>query len=73
MTREEKRTVLGVFDSLMHKTYSELNSFLGSETIEKMQKLYTKLKYEGYCERHGIRYEDMTEADFENAYMEGEE
>lgn len=70
LTTNEKRTILAVFDELLRKPYSELNTFLGSLTIEEMQKLYGKLRHEGYCERHGIRYEDMTEEDFEQAYLE---
>lgn len=71
MTRNEKRTVVAVFgDLLMNFRYDELNTFMGSITIEEMQKLYNKLKYEPYCKRHGIKYKDMTEDDFINAYEE---
>lgn len=70
MTDNEKRTVLAVFGELLKKPYDELNTFLGSLTIEEMQRLYHRLKYEPYCDRHGIKYEDMTEDDFIQAYDE---
>lgn len=70
LTVNEKRTVLAVFDELVRLPYSELNKHFGSETITEMQKLYSKLYYEGYCERHGVKYEDMTDDDYINAYME---
>ena len=70
LTADEKRTVLAVFDDLMHLPYSEVNRFVGSLTIQDMQKLYSKLKYEGYCEQHHIKYEDMTADDYEAAYFE---
>ena len=70
LTADEKRTVLGVFDELLKMPYSELNRHIGSLTIMDMQKLYGKLRYESYCERHNIKYEDMTECDFEDAYLE---
>ena len=73
MTEAEKRTVLAVFGELLKKPYGELNTFLGSLTIEEMQKLYSKLKYEPFCLRHGIKYEDMTEEDFIQAYDEENE
>ena len=70
LTTNEKRTVKGVFGELIKKPYSELNSFLGSITIKEMQKLYSKLRYEQYCDDRGIKYEDMTEDDFISAEEE---
>lgn len=70
LTVNEKRTVLAVFGELNKKRYSELNTFLGSETIREMQTLYQKLRYEEYCERHGITYEEMAEDDFIDAALE---
>ena len=70
LTANEKRTVLAVFEELNKRKYSELNTFLGSITIREMQALYQKLRYEGYCERHGLTYEEMTDDDFIDAAME---
>ena len=64
LTADEKRTVKAVFGELLKKPYSELNCFLGSITIEEMQTLYSKLRYEQYCDERGINYEEMTEDDF---------
>ena len=64
LTENEKRTIKAVFGELLKKPYSELNSFLGSITIEEMQTLYLKLRYEQYCDEHSMNYEDMTEDDF---------
>lgn len=68
----EIRTVLGVFDSLMRKSDRELNTFLGSLTIAEMKSLYYRLHYAPYCEKYGIKYEDMDEDDFIRAYEEEE-
>lgn len=68
LTENEKRTVLAVFDSLIRKPYSELNTFLGSRTIQEMGRLFLKMKYDDYCNEHGIAYEDMTEEDFIDEY-----
>lgn len=70
LTEREKITVLAVFEDLLMKPYSELNTFIGSMTISDMQKLYLKLKYEDYCREHNIVYEDMTEDDFIQYEME---
>lgn len=70
LTQNDKRTICAVFGELIRKPYSELNTFLGSQTIKEMSELYSKLHYEDYCIRHKIRYEDMTESDFEQAWHE---
>ena len=68
LSEKEKRVVLGVFGELMGRKYSELGTFLGSETIKEIQTLYSKLRHEEYCKRRGITYEEMTEDDFVDAY-----
>lgn len=73
LSNEEKRTVLAVFDSLLHKPTDELHKFLGSFTIQEMQKLYQKIRYDDYCKSRGIAYEDMTEEDFVDAYLQESE
>ena len=71
LTDAELQTVQAVFnDCLMRFTSSELNTFIGSETIQNMQKLHRKLSHRDYCERHNIRFEDMTDEDFMQAYFE---
>lgn len=70
LTERELTIVQSVFEELLYRKYSELNGYLGSETIKEMQKLYSKLSHREYCERHGIKYEDMTEFDFEAEYAE---
>lgn len=68
LTKKEKRVVLAVFSALLGRKYHELNTFLGTETINEMQVLCCKLQHEEYCERRGITYEEMTEEDFIDAY-----
>ena len=70
MTKQEKNVVMAVFSTLLEKSYSELNTFMGSITIQEMKNLYNCLKYEDYCQRHNVSYEDMTEDDFMQAYEE---
>lgn len=70
LTAAEKRTVKAVFGELLKKPYSELNCFLGSLTIKEMQTLYSKLRYEQYCDERSMNYEDMTEDDFISAEEE---
>ena len=69
-TYEEQRTVQAVFESLVLMGDRKLNTFLGTITIDEMKKIYSKLHYAPYCEKHGIAYEDMTDEDFEAAYFE---
>lgn len=69
-TEKETRTVLAVLGSLICMRDRELNTFLGSITMEEMKKLYWKLHYNPYCEKYGVKYEDMTEDDFIRAWEE---
>lgn len=69
-TEQEQRTILAVLDGVLQLPYREQNKIIGSLTIEDASRLYSKMKYTPYCERHGIAYEDMTEEDFEDAYRE---
>lgn len=70
LTERELQTVLAVFSGCLSLDYKKLNAFVGSLTIKDMQKLYGKLYYRSYCERHDIRFEDMTDEDFVQAYFE---
>lgn len=69
----EERLVFVVLDELMKMGYKKLNSIFGTLTIEDMQLLHSKLHYNDYCERHGVKYEEMTEDDYIRAYEEEEE
>lgn len=70
LNANEKRTVLAVFEGLLEQPYSEINRFIGSITIREMQVLYAKLDAEEYCDRHHVRFENMTDDDFENMALE---
>lgn len=69
-TEREQNVVMGVFGELLRREHNNLNTFLGSETIKEMSKIYSKLRHEPYCEKYGIKYEDMTEDDFIREYEE---
>jgi hypothetical protein len=64
-SKEDMDTMRAVLESVMYKPYSELNKFMGSETIQRAAKLRSKMEHEEYCEKRGMKYEDMTEEDFE--------
>lgn len=72
-TEKEYRTIEAVFDSLAHLDWDEVNKFLGSMTIKEVWALNQKMRYDGYCKRNGISYEEMTDDDFVDAYLEENE
>ena len=43
LNENESRTIVAVFGELVSRPYSELNTFLGSITIQEMVKLNSKL------------------------------
>ena len=77
MKAKEKAIVMAVFGALVEEhDFSELNAApfrLGSITIEGMTDLYYRLKYEDFCKRRGIKYEEMTDEDYvDYAYALGQ-
>lgn len=71
LSERELQTVQAVFnDCLMRFTDDDLHTFIGSETLKDMKNLYSKIRYRDYCERHNIKFEDMTEEDFMRAYFD---
>lgn len=72
-TNDEERLVFVVLDELMKMGYKKLNTVFGTLTIEDIQVLHSKLHYNDYCERHGVKYEEMTDEDYIRAYEEEEE
>ena len=64
MEANEKKLVLAVFGSLLEKSYSDINTFLGSITIQEMSAMYHRLKWEDDCKQYGKPYDDMTEDDW---------
>ena len=72
-TRNDERLIEGVFCELLKMDYHKLNTILGSLTIQEVQSLYSRLHYNDYCERYGIKYEEMTDEDYIRAYEEEEE
>ena len=69
-SKEDMDTMRAVLESVMYKPYSELNKFMGSETIQRAATLRNKMEHEEYCEKRGMKYENMTEDDFEMAAEE---
>lgn len=69
-TARQQRVALAVFDELLMKSSAQLHTMLGSETIKEMSAIAFQLRHEPYCERHGIKVEDMTEDDFIREYEE---
>lgn len=69
-TEKEQQTVLAVFSTLVQMNDSKLNTFLGSLTIAEMKALYLRLHYSPFCEKYGIKYDDMDEDDFIRAWEE---
>ena len=68
MTTHEKNIVMAVFGALIEKSYSSLNTFLGSVTIREMVSMYHRLQYEDLCREYGKDYDDMTSDDWTQLY-----
>ena len=70
INENERKTMVAVFKELMKKPYNELNTFLGSETIEQMQAMAFKWEHAPYARKHDKHVSQMNDADFEQEYAE---
>ena len=70
LSDSEMKTVEIVMQELSNIPYSELNMLFGSQTCKEIQVLGSKFRYADFCERHHIKYEDMSSDDFVTAYFE---
>ena len=68
LTARQATVVLAVLDEMMMRP--DVHYFLGSETIKEAVNLASRLRYNDYCIKHGIKFEDLTEADCEREYLE---
>lgn len=71
-TERELVVIQEVFGELLRMPNSKLNTLLGTETIDVMSKIHHKLEYSNYCEKHGKKYEELTEEDYIEAIEEME-
>lgn len=69
-TKEEKNTVYAVLDELVRRPSAEVIQMVGSVTYDRFATLYSKLKYWDWCIEHGIKFEDMTDADWDRLYSD---
>lgn len=66
MTEKDKNLVRVVFHELDRLPYKELNTILGSDTIKQMHNLLLKLETEEYRRVRNIKFQSMTDEDFED-------
>ena len=69
-SRDEARVIWSVFCELTNLPSGELRQLFGSNAAKEICELAAKLRYYDYCDQYGIKYEDMTEADFERFYAQ---
>lgn len=68
LTAREATMVRSVLAELLMRP--DVRTWVGSITIEDIQNLCSRMLYNDYCIKNNIRYEDMTDDDFMNAYFD---
>ena len=66
MTDKDKNLVRVVFHELDRLPYKQLNTILGSVTIKEMHELLLKLETEEYRRERNIKFQCMTDEDFDD-------
>lgn len=73
-TKAEMDLFKMVLREVAKKDYDEIMNLVGSMYVEPVKRLADRLNTQWYCERHNIRYEDLTEDDrVDMALEEGED
>lgn len=70
LTAREATMILGILQDLQMKPAKELNTLLGSRTIEEMRVLVHKMRYNDYCVEHHMTVDEMTEYDYMRDYYD---
>lgn len=70
LNEDERLTVTALLSAFVHLPHDEQQRMLGSIGVPKAYRLERKLYYYYYWSKHGIRFEDMTENDYVDAYLE---
>jgi hypothetical protein len=70
LTEEEARIVRAMCSKLSDCFYSGKKVDMCDELLFGMSAIYERLRYRSYCERHGVKYEDMDEQAFCDANEE---
>lgn len=70
LTAREATMILGILQDLQMKPAKELNTLLGSRTIEEMGILAHKMRYNDYCVEHHMTVDEMTEDDYMRDYYD---
>lgn len=69
-TERQAKLIYWVFNELCKMPTDDLRQLLGSAGATQASILASELRYYDYCKRNGIKYEDMTDEDYERAYHE---
>lgn len=69
-TEQQERLIFVVLDEILRKPYDEINTTFGTRTIAEMKDLHDRMKYDDYCKRNGVKYENLTDDDREMFALE---
>ena len=68
LTDRQKTVVQAVFEEILYR--ADVHPLLGSETIREAHEILSRIKTEDYCTRNGIKFENLTDDDFERMALE---
>lgn len=63
---------LTIIEGVLNEIIYDPNAWttFGTMTVEELRHIANKLRMRKYCEKYGIRYEDLTGDDYDRAYLE---
>ena len=70
LTSEEMKLVKAILTAFSELPYAQQEKMLGNMGVAMAYRLERKMHYYPYWSKHGIAFEDMTEDDYVDAYLE---
>ena len=70
LTEEELKTIECALSVLAGMKTNDLRNLCGSILMKDILELEGKFRYRDYCERHGVKFEELTDDDFMREYYE---
>jgi hypothetical protein len=64
-TVQDMETVKSLIQAFAQLSYDDQMRMMGSEGVDRVLRVRSKINTFDYCLAHNTRWEDMTEADFE--------
>lgn len=70
LTEREAKYLFGELDMLLNAQDAKLEKLIGHSGVLELRHVHHKLQMHDFCLQNGVKYEDLTEEDYERYYRQ---